>query len=333
MQPRVQQGAEEDGPGEAPAADLASLAARVRAAAERRDHAAVAALLAEASAGYEAYAAAGPADVSRALQTEVSVSSIVRASALALEARVARLAEGLSSGFVQGLLGLLPQAGGAPGGVDLCALADRFQAAHAARFPPALSPSAYARYSASRAAEGGAADARPPGAPQRARAADPPGEQVVERRRYEALTMCGAELQEQRKQALLQRIAELSRGGFYPLAFVFLKPGNFTQTVHAIFDIAQLYAEGAITIRKYTDRAEQQRLYAVHNLQIDPDRHEYESLYVRSKSYFCDTQQSNDQGDSAHCSEFSPAVWKGLSTVLSMDMDRAKKLSQKFGIQ
>ena len=247
MQPRVQQAAEEDGPGEAPAADLASLAARVRAAAERRDHAAVAALLAEASAGYEAYAAAGPADVSRALQTEVSVSSIVRASALALEARVARLAEGLSSGFVQGLLGLLPQAGG-PGGVDLCALADRFQAAHAARFPPALSPSAYARYSASRAAEGGAAGARPPGAPQRARAADPPGEQVVERRRYEALTMCGAELQEQRKQALLQRIAELSRGGFYPLAFVFLKICRFRLNP---------------TFTHLTDRVEKSRSYSV----------------------------------------------------------------------
>ncbi|ESU36422.1 Hypothetical protein DHA2_152216 [Giardia duodenalis] len=263
------------------------------------------------------------------LQTEAALSATVRLSARSLEARVARAAEDQGAGFLRGQLRLLPRAGALadPPRVDLRLLADAFQAGHAARFPPELAASLYAGYAA------GAAGPAAPRAPPRPREAEPSGAQAVERRRYEALAMCGAELQERRKQGLLARVTELSRRGFYPLAFVFLSPTDFTRTVHAIFDIAQLYAEGLITIRRYTDKIEQQRLYAIHGLQIDLNKHEYESLYVRSTICFSDTQQSDDQVDSAYQHEFDPVIWKGLSTVLSMDMERARKLSQRFGIQ
>ncbi|EFO63261.1 Hypothetical protein GLP15_3080 [Giardia lamblia P15] len=264
------------------------------------------------------------------LQTEASVSATVRLSARSLEARVAKAAEDQGAGFLYSQLRLLPRTepSGEPPRVDLHLLADAFQTGYAARFPPELSVSLYAGYAA-----GAYAEPTAPRAPPRPREAEPSGERVVERQRYEALTMCGAELQERRKQGLLSRVTELSRRGFYPLAFVFLRPADFTQTVHAIFDIAQLYAEGSITIRKYTDKVEQQRLYAIHGLQIDLDKHEYESLYVRSTICFSDAERSDDQVDSSHQHEFNPVIWKGLSTVLSMDMERAKKLSQRFGIQ
>lgn len=154
--------------------------------------------------------AGDPGDVALLLRAETALSRTVRASAQDLEARAARVVEGLHAAALRGRLGRLPRAGPF---VDLCALADAFQTGRAARFPPPLAVSLHAPYAAG---PPGRAPARPP----RPRAADPPGGQVVERPRYGASAMCGAELQEQRKQALLARVAELARRGPYPLAFV-----------------------------------------------------------------------------------------------------------------
>lgn len=202
-----------------PRARLASVSARVQAAAQARDHAAVTALLAELRDGYESYAAQPRGDVGLMLQTEAALSATVRLSARSLEARVARAAEDQGAGFLRGQLRLLPRAGAPadPPRVDLRLLADAFQAGYAARFPPELAASLYAGCAA------GTAGPAAPRAPPRPREAEPSGAQAVERRRYEALAMCGAELQERRKQGLLARVTELSRRGFYPLAFVFLK--------------------------------------------------------------------------------------------------------------
>lgn len=149
-------------------------------------------------------------------------------------------------------------------------------------------------------------------------------EKLPERQHFKGTKMQGAELQEDRKRRLLSRIL-LFEENPYPFAFLALYPHDFTQTVHALFDLSLLYSEGSISVRRITDITRRAALYRAHNIVIDERVHEYETLFVISRKYG-ERQPENDH-------EFDPVYWKdGFSIVQSINALYAQKLIERFGV-
>ncbi|TNJ30078.1 hypothetical protein GMRT_10367 [Giardia muris] len=150
-------------------------------------------------------------------------------------------------------------------------------------------------------------------------------EKLPERQHFKITSMKGAELQEERRCRLLSKIIRFGENP-YPFAFLAFHPDDFTQTVHTLFDLSLLYSDGSISVRRITDIARRTALYRAHNIVIDEQKHDYETLFVISKRY------GEDRPEVEH--EFDPVYWKdGYSVIYSVNALYAQKLIERFGVK
>lgn len=176
-----------------------------------------------------------------------------------------------------------------------------------------------------------------PEAPTRQRNTAPAD--TIERARFAGVRMKGSELQEKRKQALLQRVATMCSNVPYPLLFLAVRPADFSTTIQNMFDIIQLFSEGLLSLRVYGPEA-CQAIYKYHGIPTYPEI-KVDSIYVAHNSI---TSQSIGNAMAhklirwgtewnAHVStEFDPQPWKGLTTLLSLTGMKVEALCREYGI-
>jgi len=193
--------------------------------------------------------------------------------------------------------------------------------------------------------------------------------QIQTRERYVAPTMNGAAEQETRKNELLSRIWKLcvkrtsslsadilknvstelrssdpgeSADGPnedfalipYPLLFLGIHPRDLTKTVHTLFDLSQLFADGEISVRDYApSRAE--TWYAAHG--IRPRRRDGSPMEVGEAeldSLFVIPRPDGPELPGSGCFplEFTPKAWKSLSALLTLTEPRVRKMADRYGL-